>query len=75
MKKTILTNETSKNLLKDLLKRTPGQYGSYEEAVAGIVQKVKEEGNKALLAYTEQFDGVHITEECMEVTEEEIREA
>ena len=75
MRKTILTSETSQNLLKDLLKRTPGQYGTYEDAVAGIIQKVKEEGDKALLSYTEQFDGVKIPGDSMEVTEAEIQEA
>ena len=52
-----------------MLFRSPG------ETVRDILDKVKAEGDQALFAYTEQFDGVKITEETFRVTEEEIAEA
>ena len=75
MNKAFLTKETSENLLKDLLKRSPGQYGTYEASVAEIVENVRKHGDEALFAYTEKFDHVVITPDTIEVTEEEIREA
>lgn len=70
-----LTEETKQNLLQDLLKRSPDSYGEYEERVAAILKQVKEKGDEALFAYTEQFDHAHLTKETVRVTEEEIAEA
>lgn len=70
-----LTEETKQNLLQDLLKRSPDSYGEYEERVAAILKQVKEKGDEALFAYTEQFDHAHLTKETVQVTEEEIAEA
>ena len=75
MNKAVLTKETSDNLLKDLLKRSPGQYGVYESAVAEIVENVKNQGDEALFGYTEKFDHVIIGPDTIEVPDEEIREA
>lgn len=44
-----------------------------EEVVAGIIAKVRAEGDSALLAYNAKFD--HNTDPCLEVTEAEIEEA
>ena len=38
-----LTESTKKNLLEDLLKRSPNNYGQYEASVKEILDKVKEE--------------------------------
>lgn len=70
-----LTEETKQNLLQDLLKRSPDSYGEYEERVAAILKQVKEKGDEALFAYTEQFDHAHLTKETVRVTKEEIAEA
>ena len=51
-----LDSSTKKNLLEDLLQRSPSSYGQYEQAVAEILNNVKIEKDKALFAYTEQFD-------------------
>ena len=75
MKIERLTAESRKNLLADLLKRSPNQYGQYEERVQVILNRVKEEKDQALFAYTEQFDHAKITAENIRVTEEEIQEA
>ncbi|RGO28100.1 histidinol dehydrogenase [Dorea sp. OM02-2LB] len=75
MKIERLTAESRKNLLEDLLKRSPNQYGQYEERVQVILNRVKEEKDQALFAYTEQFDHAKVTAENIRVTEEEIQEA
>lgn len=74
MRMVTLTKQTTKDILENLLKRSPGQYGSYEAAVKEILEKVREEGDRALFAYTKKFDRAEITEQNVQVTEEEIRE-
>ena len=37
-----LTESTKKNLLEDLLKRSPNNYGQYEASVKEILDKVNE---------------------------------
>ena len=75
MKIVSLTEETKQNILEDLLKRSPNQYGSYEAAVREITESVKERGDEALFGYTEKFDGAKLTAETVQVTEAEIEEA
>lgn len=75
MRTVTLTEETTRDLLEDLLKRSPNNYGKFEAAVAEILAKVKAEGDEALFAYTKEFDKVEVTKETIRVTEEEIREA
>lgn len=70
-----LDQDTKKNLLEDLLKRSPNQYSAYEKDVAKILEDVKREGDKALFGYTARFDGAHLDAETVQVTEQEIREA
>ena len=66
---------TIDTILSDLLKRSPNNYGSYEEAVNGILLDVKQNGDQALFAYTEKFDGAQLTGDTVEVTQEEIDKA
>ena len=66
---------TKKNLLEDLLQRSPSSYGQYEQSVAEILNHVKTEKDKALFAYTEQFDHAHIDASNVRVTKEEIQAA
>lgn len=70
-----LTESTRKNVLNDLLKRSPNNYSEYEETVNEILANVKENGDKALFAYTLKFDKFQLTPQNIRVTEEEIREA
>ena len=70
-----LTESTKKNLLKDLLKRSPSSYGTYEQTVSEIVNNVKENGDKAIFEYTEKFDHFALNSGNIRVTEEEIKEA
>ena len=70
-----LNSDTKKNLLEDLLKRSPNNYGQYEASVKEILDKVKEEKDVAVFAYTAKFDGAELTADTIEVTEAEIEEA
>ena len=70
-----LDQTTRQNLLEDLLKRSPNQYGEYEQGVLEILDAVRKEKDKALFDYTEKFDHAKIDAETLCVTEEEIEEA
>ena len=70
-----LNENTKKNLLDDLLKRSPNNYGKFEASVQEILNAVKEKGDEAVFDYTEKFDGVRLDAEHLLVTEEEIAEA
>ena len=70
-----LTEDTKKDILTNLLKRSPDNYGSYEETVKNIVNDIHSRRDTALFEYTEKFDGVRLDAEHLLVTEEEIAEA
>lgn len=70
-----LDSQAKQNILSDLLKRDPNQYGEYAGTVQEIVEDVKKRGDEALFEYTRKFDHAEITPENIRVTEEEIREA
>lgn len=75
MRKIKLTKDAVDGLLDNLLKRSPNNYGQYTETVNEIVETVKTGGDKALFAYTKQFDGADITKDNFIVSKEEIEEA
>ncbi len=75
MKLIELTKDTMQNLLEDLLKRSPNQYGSYETTVADIVNQVKTKGDEALFAFTKKFDHCELNKNTIAVTKEEIEKA
>ena len=70
-----LDDNTKKNLLEDLLKRSPSSYGKYEQSVREILDAVRERKDEALFDYTEKFDGVRLDASSILVTEAEIDEA
>ena len=70
-----LDENSRKNLLEDLLKRSPNNYGQYEASVKEILDKVKEEKDAAVFAYTAKFDGAELTADTIEVTDAETEEA
>ncbi|WP_283683558.1 histidinol dehydrogenase [Parablautia sp. Marseille-Q6255] len=75
MRKIKLTNETKKNILEQLLKRSPSSYTGFEEQVNEIVRNVKEHGDQAVFDYTKRFDGAQVSAENVRVTDAEIEEA
>ena len=58
-----LTESTKKNLLKDLLKRSPSSYPEFEQRVNDIIENVKQNKDRAVFGYTKQFDGFDVTSE------------
>ena len=70
-----LDSSTKKNLLEDLLKRSPNSYGKYEASVKEILENVRSGRDEAVFTYTKQFDGADIDASNIRVTEEEIQEA
>lgn len=75
MRIVTLTQESKDNLLEDLLKRSPNNYGAYEDKVAAIVDDVRKRKNEAVFEYTEKFDHAKINESNIRVTKEELEEA
>lgn len=70
-----LNAESKKDLLENLLKRSPNNYGEFEGRVNDIIQNVREKKDEAIFDYTKRFDGADINSGNILVTEEEIREA
>lgn len=70
-----LDSSTKKNLLEDLLKRSPNSYGKYEASVKEILENVQKRRDEAVFAYTKQFDGAETDASNIQVTEDEIKEA
>lgn len=75
MRTLTLTEDNTRDLLENLLRRSPNHYGKFEAAVAEILARVKAEGDEALFAYTREYDKAEVTKETIRVTEEEIQEA
>ena len=70
----IKTIKYSKDVdLERELARSQFSYDDVNETVESILKDVKARGDKALIEYTEKFDGVKL--ENLEVTEEEIQKA
>ena len=70
-----LNEASKKNIMEDLLKRSPNQYESYAKSVTEIINEVRENGDKALFSYTKKFDLADIDENNIRVTEDEIEVA
>lgn len=67
-----LNQETKNNILQDLLKRSPNQYGQYESVVNDILNNVKTNGDQAVFEYTLKFDRFPLSKDNLIVTREEI---
>lgn len=70
-----LTKESTKNLLSELLKRSPANYTEYENSVREIVENVRLNGDQAVFDYTLQFDKAKVSADNLIVTKEEIDKA
>ncbi|MBO4281511.1 MAG: histidinol dehydrogenase [Lachnospiraceae bacterium] len=75
MKTVTLTDATRKELLDTLKKRSTNSFAEQEQKVAAIIEDVRKNGDKAVFAYTEKFDGVTISSGNIVVTKEEIDRA
>lgn len=63
----------SRDQWSELLKRPIIDASSLEDRIAPVLADVKSHGDKALLKYTEQFDGVELS--SIKVSESELKEA
>ena len=62
MRTVKLTKESTKDILENLLKRSPNNYGKFESTVAQILDKVKNEGYDTVipLVFTNPEKQYHI---------------
>ena len=74
--KIIELNETiKKDIMDNMLKRSPANYENYATTVDDILTKVKQEGDKAVFAFTKEFDKAEINKDNILVSDKEIEEA
>ena len=67
-----IVESSNRRAIAKLLDRRPARDGALMRRVAGIVARVRDEGDPALLAYARKFDGLT---GAVEVTRDEMREA
>lgn len=70
-----LNENTRKDILSNLLKRSPNSYGEYEGRVSAIIDDIKGRRNEAVFEYTKKFDGYDLNADNIIVTEDEIKAA
>jgi len=75
MKIVKLNEDSIKDILDNLLKRSPNNYKEQEQIVNDILANIRENGDDALFEYTKNFDKAEITADNVKVTQEEIDEA
>jgi histidinol dehydrogenase len=75
MKIIKLDNESKKDILENLLKRSPNQYEEYTQTVNNIIEDVKTRKDVAIFDYTKRFDKADLNSDTIKVTEDEIKEA
>ena len=69
------SGEECRAFVQQLKKRSDEKDRKVEGIVSEILQNVRENGDKAVRAYTEKFDGCKVNKKNVQVTEEEIAEA
>lgn len=70
-----LNENTRKDILSNLLKRSPNSYGEYEGRVSAIIDDIKVRRDEAVFEYTKKFDGYDLNADNIIVTEDEIKAA
>lgn len=70
-----LNENTRKDILSNLLKRSPNSYGEYEGRVSTIIDDIKGRRDEAVFEYTKKFDGYDLNADNIIVTEDEIKAA
>jgi len=71
----VTAQEFKEETLNQVLNRGKSDISSIESSVKTIINDVKEQGDKALLQYTEKFDKVRLNASKLKVTQREIKEA
>lgn len=75
MKILELTTDEKTKALEALLRRSPVDYGEYEQTVRDIIENVRKNGDRAVFSYEKQFDRCDLTPETVRVTKQELEEA
>ena len=75
MNKLFLTEDNMKDVLNELIKRSPNHYGEFEKIVSDIISDIKQRKDEAVFEYTLKFDKFALNADNIRVTEEEIEEA
>lgn len=70
-----LNENTRKDILSNLIKRSPNSYGEYEGRVSTIIDDIKSRRDEAVFEYTKKFDGYDLNADNIIVTEDEIKAA
>lgn len=70
-----LNEDTKKDILNNLLRRSPNNYTEYEDKVNAIIGDVKAKGDAAVFDCTARFDGFALNADNIVVTKEEIEQA
>lgn len=70
-----LNEDTKKDILTNLLKRSPNSYGEYEGRVNSIIEEIKQKRDEAVFEYTKKFDGYDLNAKNIMVTQDEIDRA
>lgn len=70
-----LNENARKDILSNLLKRSPNSYGEYEGRVNAIIDDIKSRRDEAVFEYTKKFDGYDLNADNIIVTEDEIKAA
>jgi len=73
--KIVTAQEFKGKLLNQVLNRGKADMSTVQSSVRKIVNDVREQGDKALLWYTEKFDKASLTASKLKVDEREIKEA
>ena len=71
----VKAQEFKEEMLSQVLDRGKSDISSIESSVRKIVNDVREQGDKAILEYTEKFDKVRLPASKLKVDEKEIKEA
>lgn len=70
-----LDENTKAQALEKLIGRGASGYGGYEKTVREIIDNVRQNGDDALIEYSEKFDKCRLTAQTLRVTAEEISDA
>lgn len=67
-----IDEQSKKDIMDNLLKRSPSNYGSYESIVNEIILNIREKKDQAVFEYTKKFDNYDLNSQNILVTKEEI---
>ena len=67
--------ETKKDILKNLARRSPSRQNEFQEVVNEVLSDVFDNGDEAIIRLTEKFDKVKLAVDGLRVSEDEIKAA